>query len=176
MKKLYLLLFVLCLSTFNASAFSLWEADHLYVLEYPVDMPNVSLVSEQNRSYAVRNSNSALTILIFWSQNCSVCLREMKDLEELYPKAAKDDIKIMMVAPAAEWKSRKEERKFLAKYGAPTIPFYNDVKNKLSLKLGIGSTPYTVIMNKAGKKVATIQGETDWSSKKLYKKIKALRE
>jgi hypothetical protein len=29
-------------------------------------------------------------------------------------------------------------------------------------------------MDKNGKKVATIQGEADWSSSKLYKKIKQL--
>ena len=67
-----------------------------------------------------------------------------------------------------------EERKFLAKYGAPTLPFYNDENNRLSLSLGIGSTPYTVIMNRSGKKVATIQGEADWNSEKLYKMIKKL--
>ena len=84
------------------------------------------------------------------------------------------NIKVMLVSPASEWSNNNEERKFLTKYGAPTIPFFNDTENKLSLSLGIGSTPYTVIMNKQGKKVATIQGEADWSSNKLYKQIKQL--
>lgn len=174
MKKFYRLLFVLCFITSNASAF--WESDNLYVLEYPVDMPNVSIVSEQNRAYAIRKSKADLTIMTFWSQTCTPCLREMKNLEELYHKAKKDNISVILIAPASEWKSHTEERQFLTKYGAPKIPFYNDVKNKLSLKLGIGSTPYTVIMNRAGKKLATLQGETDWSSKNLYKKIKKLKK
>lgn len=173
MKKFYRLLLVLCFITSNASAF--WESDNLYVLEYPVDMPDVSIVSEQNRAYAIRKSKADLTIMTFWSQSCTPCLREMKDLQALYTKAAKDNIRIMLVAPAAEWKSHTEERQFLTKYGAPTLPFYNDENNKLSLSLGIGSTPYTVIMNKEGKKVATLQGEADWSSQKLYKKIKKLK-
>lgn len=58
----------------------------------------------------------------------------------------------MLISPASEWKDNAEERKFLAKYGAPTLPFYNDENNRLSLSLGIGSTPYTVIMNRSGKK------------------------
>lgn len=58
----------------------------------------------------------------------------------------------MLISPSSEWKDNAEERKFLTKYGAPTLPFYNDENNRLSLSLGIGSTPYTVIMNRNGKK------------------------
>ena len=168
----YRLLLILCLISYNVQAYS--GPKGLYVLEYPVNMPDVSLITEKNKSLPILDNPSDLTIMIFWSQTCAPCLREMKDLERLYPKAAEDNIKVMMVSPASEWTSRKEQRLFLTKYGAPTLPFYNDVNNKLSLSLGIGSTPYTVIMNKEGKKVATIQGEADWSSKKLYKMIKNL--
>ena len=98
----------------------------------------------------------------------------MKYLEKLYKKAKKDNIDIKLVSPSSEWSNPTEERAFLTKYGAPTLPFYNDNNNALSLKLGIGTTPYTVIMDKHGKKVATIQGYIDWDSKKLYKQIKTL--
>jgi len=172
MIRLYRILLILCLISFKAIAYS--PLGELYVLEYPVDMPNVSLISEQNQRQFIRNTQADLTIMIFWSQNCAPCLREMKYLEKFYPKAARDNVNVMLVAPASEWDNYKEERQFLTKYGAPTIPFYHDKNNKLSLSLGIGSTPYTVIMDRNGKKVATIQGETDWSSKKLYKKIKKL--
>jgi peroxiredoxin len=137
-------------------------------------MPDVSLINEHNQTYSILSTTADLTIMIFWSQSCAPCLREMKSLEALYPKAKKDNINVMIVSPASNWRNSKEERLFLTKYGAPTLPFYNDVKNKLSLSLGIGTTPYTIIMDKNGKKIATIQGEADWSSKKLYKMIKKL--
>lgn len=172
MSLFYRLLLVFCLIAYNAVAYS--GPRGLYVLEYPVDMPDVSLVAENNRTQPILDSSADLTILIFWSQTCAPCLREMKDLERFYPKAAKDNIDVMLVSPSAEWKNKKEERKFLTKYGAPTLPFYNDNNNKLSLSLGIGTTPYTVIMDKNGKKVATIQGSTNWSSDRLYKMIKKL--
>ncbi len=172
MKNLYRLLLLLSLLSFNAFAYGAPRG--LYVLEYPVNMPDVSLVTEQYTEAAILENKADLTILIFWSQTCAPCLREMRDLEEFYPKAAKDNIDVMMIAPAHEWPNHKEERLFLTKYGAPTLPFYNDINNALSLSLGIGSTPYTVIMDKNGKKVATLQGEADWSSKTLYKKIKKL--
>jgi hypothetical protein len=97
----------------------------------------------------------------------------MKGLEKLYKTAQNDNIAINLVSSSKEWNNNSEERAFLEKYGAPTIPFYNDTDNTLSLKLGIGSTQYTVIMNKFGKKVATIQGSVSWN-KKLYKQIKSL--
>ena len=158
--------------TLNAEAYS--GPKGLYVLEYPVNMPDITLTSENKENIRILDSNSDLTIFIFWSQSCFPCLREMKRLEKFYPQALQYNIKVMLVAPASEWSNNDDERKFLTKYGAPTIPFFNDKENKLSLSLGIGSTPYTVIMNKQGKKVATIQGEADWSSNKLYKQIKQL--
>ncbi len=172
MKSLIYAIALTFIITLTAHAYS--GPKGLYVLEYPVNMPDVSLQSETNESIRLLDSNADLTILIFWSQSCFPCLREMKRLEKFYPQALEDNIKVMLVSPASEWRNNSEERKFLTKYGAPTLPFFNDPNNKLSLSLGIGSTPYTVIMNKEGKKVATIQGEADWSSSKLYKQIKQL--
>lgn len=172
MSLFYRLIMLLLLVSFNAAAYS--GPKGLYVLEYPVNMPDVSVISENNIKTPILNTSADLTIMIFWAQSCAPCLREMKALEKFYPLAAKDNINVMLISPASEWKNNNEERKFLTKYGAPTIPFYNDVENALSLKLGIGSTPYTVIMDKQGKKVATIQGEANWSSDKLYKMIKKL--
>lgn len=166
-----ILLYTLFFS-FSAVAYS--GPKGLYVLEYPVNMPNVSVTDEEDSSVRITSLSNDLTILIFWSQSCFPCLREMKSLENFYPKASKDNIGVMLISPAADWKNKEEERKFLTKYGAPTIPFYNDEGNRLSLSLGIGSTPYTVIMDKSGKKVATIQGEANWDSDKLYKMIKKL--
>ncbi len=168
------LLVLLFLISFNAHAYS--GPKGLYILEYPVNMPDVTVLSETGSSTPILGAEADLTVIVFWAQSCAPCLREMKTLEKFYQTAAKDNIRVMLISPASEWKSNTEERKFLAKYGAPTIPFYNDVDNQLSLKLGIGSTPYTVIMDKSGKKVATIQGEADWSSDKLYQKIKQLAE
>lgn len=171
--KTFICTIICCLFiAFNVKAYN--GPKGLYVLEYPVNMPDVTLISENNENFRILDSTSELTILIFWSQSCFPCLREMKRLEKFYPQALQDNIKVMLVSPASEWRNNDDERKFLTKYGAPTIPFFNDEENKLSLSLGIGSTPYTVIMNKQGKKVATIQGEADWSSNKLYKQIKQL--
>lgn len=172
MSLFYRLLAALLIVSFNAVAYS--GPRGLYVLEYPVNMPDVSVISENDIDTPILNTNADLTVMIFWAQSCAPCLREMKALEKFYPTAAKDNINVMLISPASEWKSNTEQRAFLTKYGAPTIPFYNDVDNALSLKLGIGSTPYTVIMDRYGKKVATIQGEANWSSEKLYKMIKKL--
>ena len=172
MVRFYRLLLCLLFVSFNAAAYS--GPKGLYTLEYPVNMPDVSVISENGMPIRIPSLRNDLTIMIFWSQSCFPCLREMKSLEKFYPKAAKDNIGVMLISPASEWKDNAEERKFLAKYGAPTLPFYNDENNRLSLSLGIGSTPYTVIMNRSGKKVATIQGEADWNSEKLYKMIKNL--
>ena len=160
----------------TTNAYSYSHPKGLYILEYPVPMPNVSLNNEENVSSSILKTNSNLTIFVFWSQSCYPCLKEMKALEKLYKKAQEDNIDIKLVSPSSEWSNPTQERAFLTKYGAPTIPFYNDKDNALSLKLGIGTTPYTVIMDKHGKKVATIQGYIDWNSKKLYKQIIAIQK
>ena len=172
MKVFYKILFILMILSTNAYSYT--HPKGLYVLEYPVPMPDVSLTDEQDNSSRIIATTAKLTIFVFWSQSCYPCLKEMKYLEALYKKAKKDNIEIKLVSSSSELKDTSQKREFLTKYGAPTIPFYNDNNNALSLKLGIGSTPYTVIMDRYSKKVATIQGYVDWDSKKLYKQIKKL--
>lgn len=172
MLSLFRIFFCIMLYSTAAQAYS--GPKGLYVLEYPVDMPSVSVTSEQGQALPIADASSDLTVMFFWSQNCFPCLREMKYLEKFYHKASRDNIRVMLISSASEWKDSREERLFLIKYGAPTIPFYLDTDNRLSLSLGIGSTPYTVIADRRGKKVATIQGEADWNSDKLYAQIKKL--
>ena len=173
MKKIFFTI-IISLQIISFNTFASYHPKGLYVLEYPVSMPNLSLINENNTPTSVIDTTSDLTIFIFWSKNCHPCLKEMKSLDKLYQKAKHDNISIKLVSSSNEWNSSTEERLFLTKYGAPTIPFYNDHNNSLSLSLGIGSTPYTVIMDKSGKKVATIQGSVNWSASKLYKQIKSL--
>ena len=130
MVRFYRLLLCLLFVSFNAAAYS--GPKGLYTLEYPVNMPDVSVISENGMPIRIPSLRNDLTIMIFWSQSCFPCLREMKSLEKFYPKAAKDNIGVMLISPASEWKDNAEERKFLAKYGAPTLPFYNDENNRLS--------------------------------------------
>ena len=174
MKKFYISLCGLIILSFNA--FASYHPKGLYTLEYPVSMPNISLTDETNTSSSILDTSYDLTIFVFWSQSCHPCLKELKHLEQFQQKIQKDNIKLALVSSSKEWNNNQEQRAFLTKYKAPTIPFYNDTNNALSLALGIGTTPYTVIMDKSGKKVATIQGSTNWSAKKLYQQIKALKK
>ncbi len=174
MKKFLTLLSGLLFLSF--SAFASYHPKGLYILQYPVSMPNISLISENNEPSPILATSSDLTIFVFWSQSCYPCLKELKSLEKFKQKALKDNINLVLVSPASEWKNSAEQRAFLQKYGAHSISFFNDKDNALSLSLGIGSTPYTVIMDKNGKKVATIQGTTNWNASKLYKQIKSLKK
>ena len=171
MKQFYTLLTILLLLTFNA--FASYHPKGLYILEYPVSMPNLTLTDENNITSPILDTSSNLTIFVFWSKSCHPCLKEMKSLEKLYQKATKDNISIKLISSSNEWSTPTEVRLFLTKFGAPSIPFYQDPNNSLSLSLGIGSTPYTVIMDNNGKKVATIQGSISWNNK-LYQQIKSL--
>ena len=126
----YRLFLCLLFISFNASAYS--GPKGLYTLEYPVNMPDVSVISESGSPIRISSIRNDLTIMIFWSQSCFPCLREMKSLENFYPKAAKENIGVMLISSASEWRNNAEERTFLTKYGAPTLPFYNNKDNRLS--------------------------------------------
>lgn len=87
MVRFYRLLLCLLFVSFNAAAYS--GPKGLYTLEYPVNMPDVSVISENGMPIRIPSLRNDLTIMIFWSQSCFPCLREMKSLEKFYPKAAK---------------------------------------------------------------------------------------
>lgn len=87
MVRFYRLLLCLLFVSFNAAAYS--GPKGLYTLEYPVNMPDVSVISENGTPIRIPSLRNDLTIMIFWSQSCFPCLREMKSLEKFYPKRQK---------------------------------------------------------------------------------------
>lgn len=84
MVRFYRLLLCLLFVSFNAAAYS--GPKGLYTLEYPVNMPDVSVISENGTPIRIPSLRNDLTIMIFWSQSCFPCLREMKSLENFITK------------------------------------------------------------------------------------------
>lgn len=82
----------------------------------------------------------------------------------------------MMLSPDSEWASLSEERRFLNKFKAPDLEFYNDIDGKLAEDLGVFTSPHTVLVNKKGEEIGRIRGTADWNSDEVIEyiyKIKA---
>ena len=81
MSVFYRLLAALLIISSNAAAYS--GPKGLYVLEYPVNMPDVSVISENNIDTPILNTNADLTIMIFWAitkrnhHHCNHCLKRL---------------------------------------------------------------------------------------------------
>lgn len=138
------------------------------------DVPTRKIVHESGREYALTDFKGQFVIALFWSRNCGPCIKELKDLNTFYQKALYDNIRLILISPASEWRSTLEQRLFLKKYGGASLEFYTDKKGDLAADFGIFSSPHAVLINEDSQEIGRIRGSAKWSDKRMLKYIKSL--
>lgn len=173
MRKKQILSFLLAfLLSFDVCA----KKDAVNIFDFPREMPKREILSETGAKVKISDFKGDFILLVIWSRHCTPCVKELDDLNGFVKKTRNDGIRVMMLSPDEEWASLSEERRFLNKFQAPDLEFYNDIDGKLAEDLGVFTSPHTVLVNKKGEEIGRIRGAANWNSDEVIEyiyKIKA---
>jgi thiol-disulfide isomerase/thioredoxin len=100
-------------------------------------------------------------LLNLWATWCAPCVKEMPLLDELAGDYAG---KLRVVTVSQDLQGDTEVPPFFAKEKFAHLEPWLDKDTALSLKLGGGNLPTTVLYNASGEEVARVIGGFDWSS------------
>lgn len=153
-------LFILILLIFSNSAFAKKEIVNIY--DIPRKVPNRTIYHESGKRFLLTDFKGDFLLVVFWSKKCSVCIRELDDLNKFSNIVKKHGIKVIAVSPSGEWSDIQQTKDFLRKRKAPNLEVYWDEDGDLAADFGIYSTPHNVLINKKGEEVGRIRGRADW--------------
>lgn len=148
----------------------------LNIYDSPRTVPNKFIFNENNKQFKLSNFDGQFLIAVFWSRNCSPCLKEMESLNNFSNKAKGDGIRVIIISSAGEWIDDDEHRRFVEKYKGQDLERYVDKKGDLAGDLGIFTSPNTVLVNKRGEEIGRIRGAVEWDDEEVVEylyKIKA---
>lgn len=139
------------------------------------EMPSVTLKSEKNKSYNVKNDFSEkdkLYVFTFWATWCVPCLNELDAINEHYAQWSKELNMEVVAVSIDDTRTQKRVKPLLnGKKWPYTILL--DTNQDLKRALAIANVPYTVVVK--NKKVVYVHnGYSQGAEKELYNKLKQL--
>ncbi|MFV0626089.1 MAG: peroxiredoxin family protein [Alphaproteobacteria bacterium] len=131
------------------------------------ELPNNIIYHESGKKYKLTDFKGKFVLLVFWSKKCSVCIKELDDLNN-YSNIVKDNgIKVILVSPSEEWTSFGQTKRFMERFGAKDLDVYWDVNGDLASSFGIFATPHNVLISREGREIGRIRGGADWDKDEI---------
>ena len=147
------------------------------IYDTPRNVPSKQVFAETGKRVKMDDFQGKFVLAVFWSRHCVPCLAEMKALQKFVDRTKNDGIKVILISPKEEWQGGfPEQKRFLARLGAPEIEPYDDNKSDLAAAFGIFSSPVTVFISRNGKEIGRIRGSARWDHPEVIEyiyKIKA---
>jgi thiol-disulfide isomerase/thioredoxin len=139
------------------------------------EMPAVSINSENNKSYNVKNDFSEkdkLYVFSFWATWCVPCINELDAINQNYAEWSKElNMEVVAISIDDSRTSKRVKPLLNGKKWPYTILL--DTNQDLKRALAIANVPYTVVVK--NKKIVYIHnGYSQGAEKELYAKLKEL--
>lgn len=138
-------------------------------------MPNVTIKSENNKSFNVRNDfkeKDKLYVFAFWATWCAPCLNELDAIKEHYAKWTQELNMEVIAVSIDDTRTQKRVKPLLNGKNWP----YNillDTNQDLKRALSIVNVPYTIVV-KNQKIVYIHNGYSQGAEMELFNKLKQL--
>lgn len=139
-------------------------------------MPNVTLTSDTNKSFNVKNDFSEkdkIYVFTFWATWCAPCLNELDAINEHYSEWS-SELNMELVAVSIDDSRTQKRVKPLLNGKNWTYTVLLDTNQDLKRALGIANVPYTVVV-KNQKIVYVHNGYSQGAEIELYNKLKELK-
>ncbi|KGO91288.1 TlpA family protein disulfide reductase [Flavobacterium subsaxonicum] len=139
------------------------------------EMPSVSINSENNKSYNVKNDFSEkdkLYVFSFWATWCVPCINELDAINQKYAEWSKElNLEVVAISIDDSRTSKRVKPLLNGKKWPYTILL--DTNQDLKRALAIANVPYTVVVK--NKKIVYIHnGYSQGAEEELYAKLKTL--
>ena len=128
----------------------------------PTALPALSFLDADGRSIGLDRFAGHGLVVNLWATWCVPCVTEMPALDALSRTLAPSGI--LVLAVSLDRGGAAAVRPFFAAHGIRSLPVLLDPHSASLAALGLDGIPITLLVDKAGREVARLQGPVDWAT------------
>lgn len=150
---MFFALFVLSISAASAK---------INIFPQPRYIPPLSFYGESGKAYKLTDFKDDMLMAVVWSRRCGPCVADLQHLKEFARKVQGQGIRVILISPAAEWKTADERHLFMQRTGGAGLINYLDRNARFRDGMGLRVTPTAILVNKNGEEYGQITGSVKW--------------
>jgi thiol-disulfide isomerase/thioredoxin len=128
----------------------------------PQNPPDGVFVTQDGAAHHLAEFKGRGMVVNMWATWCAPCVAEMPSLERLSKALAPKDIAVLPLS--SDRGGADAVRAWYQAHGIAGLPILLDPRGALASSFNARGIPTTVIIDKAGKVVARLEGAADWSA------------
>jgi thiol-disulfide isomerase/thioredoxin len=124
--------------------------------------PETVFFDRDNRRIRLGDFRGEVVLLNFWATWCKPCIQELPGINALQARLGAGGFKVVAVASGAQMGKTPES--FLADHRLDALELYHDPHAAMMNGLGTKTLPSSFLIDRQGRIVGGVIGETDWGS------------
>lgn len=146
--------------------------EKLRVPEAPRAAPGFTLTDADGKLAGVEEFAGQGVVLNFWATWCPPCVAEMPALDRLHAMLAPQ--RITVLAASQDRGGMAAVRPFYERTGLRNLAVWFDPRGAAGRAFAIRGLPTTIILDRAGREVARLEGPAEWDAPAMVARLRAL--
>jgi thiol-disulfide isomerase/thioredoxin len=140
--------------------------------ETPKPLPETVFKDAADADQTLAKFPGKVLVVNFWATWCAPCVKEMPTLNALQAKLGGPQFQVLAISQDRE--GAKVAQPFFEKNAWKDLNFYVEKMGRFSKDANLRGLPTTLIIDKSGKEVARVEGESKWDSPDVEKTLRDL--
>jgi len=145
----------------------------LISLEAPPAQPVMVFKSPDGTEMRLSDYKGKVILVNVWATWCAPCIAEMPMLSQLQAEKKSAGFEIVTISLD---RTAQEAADWLRKNEINNLPLWHDSTYALNGKLDLPGLPTSIFYDRAGREIARIPGEVDWTSQEALALVEQLTE
>ncbi len=150
----------------------LHDISAMQVLATPRALPPLTWQDASGRGHSMTELLGHGVVLNLWATWCAPCVAELPSLAAFARAAAADGIAVL--ALSSDRGGAPAVARYFAAHGVAGLPVLLDPMSAAAQALGARGIPTTLVIDRAGRERARLEGGTDWSTPSALAAVRKL--
>lgn len=144
-------------------------------LETRRPMPEITFLNGAGEEVSLADFAGEVVVLNLWATWCAPCRREMPALDRLQAEHGESGLEIIALSQD-RGEALDKIRNFYDEVGVSSLAIYRDPSAQSARELKAPGLPTTIVIDRQGREVGRVLGDTEWDSPEALSLLQALME